>query len=183
MTFGSTLEARSSKLSAHAPPPLLFKWVGCCGWVSPWNYPFFRICSVLYAFFPLGFYVFFTISPSFLGYFSFELLSGIIFLMSCAPHGLLFFTIVLVASLLGFSAKNKRKRKEKGADLFFVSGSDVFRLPSFVVWFSRSPELAFFSHPFGFWVRRGECEEFPSWEPKRQECERSGFYPFDFASQ
>ena len=39
-------------------------------------------------------------------------------LMSCVPHGLLSFTIVLVASLLGFSAENKRKRKEKGADLF-----------------------------------------------------------------
>ena len=119
MTFGSTLEARSSKLSAHAPPPLLFKWVDCCGWFSPWNYPFFRICSVLYAFFPLGFNVLFTISPfwdiSPLSY-SRELF---LFLMSCAPHGLLSFTIVLVASLLGFPAENKRKRKEKGADLFF----------------------------------------------------------------
>ena len=133
MTFGSTLEARSSKLSAHAPPPLLFKWVGCCGWFSPWNYPFFRICSVLYAFFPLGFYVLFTISPfwdiSPLSY-SRELFLS---LMSCVPHGLLSFTIVLVASLLGFSAENKRKRKEKGADLFFVSGNDVFRPPCFVV--------------------------------------------------
>ena len=53
--------------------------------------------------------------------------------MSCVPHGLLSFTIVLVASLLGFSAENKRKRKEKGADLFFVSGNDVFRPPCFVV--------------------------------------------------
>ena len=183
MTFGSTLEARSSKLSAHAPPPLLFKWVGYCGWFSPWNYPFFRICSVLYAFFPLGFYVLFAISP-FLGYFSFELLSGIISLslMSCVPHGLLSFTIVLVASLLGFSAEMKKKRK-RCRPFCFVSGNDVFRPPCFVVWFSRSPELSFFSLPLGFWVRRGECEEFPSWEPKRQECERSGFYPFDLASQ
>ena len=76
----------------------------------------------------------FTISP-FLGYFSFELFSGIISLsiMSCVPHGFLSFTIVLVASLLGFSAENKRKRKEEGADLFFVSGNDVFRPPCFVV--------------------------------------------------
>ena len=54
-------------------------------------------------------------------------------LLSCVPHGLLSFTIVLVASLLCFSAENKRKRKEKGADLFFVSGNDVFRPPCFVV--------------------------------------------------
>ena len=103
MTFGSTLEARSSKLSEHAPPPLLFKWVGYCGWFSPWNYPFFRICSVLYAFFTIS--PFWDISP--LSY-SWELFLS---LMSCVPHGLLSFTIVLVASLLGFSAEKKKKIK------------------------------------------------------------------------
>ena len=48
--------------------------------------------------------------------------------MSCVPHGLLSFTIVLVASLLGFSAENKRKRKEKGADLFLFLETTSFDL-------------------------------------------------------
>ena len=87
--------------------------------LSPWNYPFFRIFSVLYAFFPFRIlHVLFTNYPfwdlSLLSY-SRELFLS---LMSCVPHGLLSFTIVLVASLLGYSAENKRKRKEKGADLF-----------------------------------------------------------------
>ena len=42
-----------------------------------------------------------------------------LYFMSSVPRGFLSFTIVLVASLLGFPAENKRKRKEKGADLFF----------------------------------------------------------------
>ena len=150
MTFGSTLEARSSKLSAHAPPPLLFKWVGCCGWFSPWNYPFFRICSVLYAFFHLGFNVLFTISP----FWDISLLSSsrelFLSLMSCVPHGLLSFTIVLVASLLGFSAENKRKRKEKGADLFLFLETTSFDL--LALWFDFPALPSFLSShtPWGF---------------------------------
>ena len=133
MTFGSTLEARSSKLSAHAPSPFSSTELVAVVVLSPRNYPFFRIFSVLYAFFPFRIlHVLFTNYPfwdlSLLSY-SRELFLSF---MSCVPHGLLSFTIVLVASLLGFSAENKRKRKEKGADLFSVSGNDVFRPLCFV---------------------------------------------------
>ena len=150
MTFGSTLEARSSKLSAHAPPPLLFKWVGCCGWFSPWNYHFFRICSVLYAFFPLGFYVLFTISPFWdiypLGY-SRELFLSF---MSSVPHGFYSFSIVLVASLLGFSAENKRKEKKKVQTFFVYLATTSFDL--LALWFDFPALPSFLSShtPWGF---------------------------------
>ena len=133
MAFGSTLEDLSSKLSAHAPPPLVFKWVGRCGWVSHWNYPFFRIFHVLYAYFTfMILHVLSTILPFW--DLSASSCSRKLFLSlpRCVPYGLLSFKIVLVASLLGFSAENKRKRKEKGADLFSVSGNDVFRPLCFV---------------------------------------------------
>ena len=87
--------------------------------LSTWNYHLFRIFSVLYAFFPLGFsmcysqfLLFWDLSP--LSY-SRELFLS---LMSCVPHGLLSFTIVLVASLLGFLPKIKEKEKKKVQTFF-----------------------------------------------------------------
>ena len=73
-----------------------------------------------------------------------------LFLMSCAPHGLLSFTIVLVASLLGFSAENKRKRKEKGADLFLFLETTSFDL--LALWFDFPALPSFLSShtPLGF---------------------------------
>ena len=70
-------------------------------------------------------------------------------LMSCVPHGLLSFTIVLVASLLGFSAENKRKRKEKGAELFFLETTSFDLL---ALWFDFPALPSFLSShtPWGF---------------------------------
>ena len=123
----------------------------CCGWFSPWNYPFFRICAVLYAFFPLGFYVFFTISPS---VWDISPLSSsrelFLSLMSCVPHGLLSFTIVLVASLLGFLPKIKEKEKKKVQTFFLFLETTSFDL--LALWFDFPALPSFLSShtPWGF---------------------------------
>ena len=110
--------------------------------LSPWNYPLFRIFSVLYAFFPFRIlHVLFTNYPfcdlSILSY-SRELFLS---LLSCVTHGLLSFTIVLVASLLGFSAEKKNKRKRCRPFFLFLETTsfdllalwfDFHALPSFL---------------------------------------------------
>ena len=132
------------------------------GWllwlVFPSNHPFFRNFHVLYAFFPFRIlHVLFKISP--LGTVSHRVALGNYFSLLQIVFIMAFFLSLL---WVFYAFLPKRKSKEKIADLFFVSGNDVFRPPCFVVWFSRSPELSFFSHPLVFWVRSGECEEFPS---------------------
>ena len=70
--------------------------------------------------------------------------------LSCVPYGLLSFTIVLVASLLGFYAENKRKRKEKGADIFLFLETTSFDL--LALWFNFHALPSFLSShtPLGF---------------------------------
>ena len=81
------------------------------------------------------------------------MLSELLFsFMSSVTHGLLSFTIVLVASLLGFSAENKIKikRKEKGADLFLFLETTSFDL--LALWFDFPALPSFLSShtPWGF---------------------------------
>ena len=119
--------------------------------LSPWNYPFFRIFSVLYAFFPFRIlHVLFTNYPfwdlSLLSY-SRELFLS---LMSCVPHGLLSFTIVLVASLLGFLPKIKEKEKKKVQTFFLFLETTSFDL--LALWFDFPALPSFLSShtPWGF---------------------------------
>ena len=71
-------------------------------------------------------------------------------LMSCVPHGLLSFTIVLVASLLGFSAENKRNRGEKGADNFLFQETTSFDLLALWLDFPALPSFLSSRTPWGF---------------------------------
>ena len=71
-------------------------------------------------------------------------------LVSCVPHGLLSFTIALVASLLVFSAENERKRKEKGADLFLFLETTSFDLRALWFGFPALPSFVSSHTPWGF---------------------------------
>ena len=70
-------------------------------------------------------------------------------LMSCVPHGLLSFTIVLVASLLGFSAENKRKNKKVQTFFLFLETTSFDLL---ALWFDLTALQRFLSShtPRGF---------------------------------